>query len=139
MDMRLQGDPLPMAKSPRPNKQEMKMVRALDDLAEFERFQDSILPVLRKAIEENWTADKIWSHPTTQALLAAQAVRIGLNNADPGRALDAIKTVIYQTAGKPKEKQEITHKVERLKDEELDSLLATHLADLNLIDKESLN
>lgn len=128
-----------MAKRPRSNTQETKMIRALDDLAEFERFQDSILPVLRQAIAEKWSADKIWSNPTTQALLAAQAVRIGLNNDDPGRALDAIKTVIYQTAGKPKEKQEITHKVERLKDAELDALLATHMADLGLSDPENLN
>lgn len=127
-----------MAKRPRPNKQEMKMVRALDELAEFERFQESILPVLRKAIAEKWPAEKLWADPTTQALLAAQAVRVGLNNSDPGKALAAITAIMDRTQGKPTEKQEITHKVEKLKDEELNALLETHLTEIGF-DEDKLN
>lgn len=125
-----------MAKRPRRNKVEAAMVRSLDELAEFQKFQEAILPVLRQAIQEKWSAEKIWSDPTTQALLAAQAVTIGLGNADQGKALSAIMSVMDRTIGRPKEKQEIVHKVEKLKDSELDALLTTHLADLDLDDKK---
>jgi len=124
---------------PKRNLEEAKMIRNLDQLAEFERFQESILPILKQAIEEKWSAERIWSHPLTQALLAAQAVRIGLQQGDAGKALDAIKTIVYQTQGKPKEQKEITHKVGKLKDEELDSLLKTQLSELGLDDSDFLN
>lgn len=115
------------------------MIRSLDQLAEFERFQESILPILKQAINEKWSAEKIWGHPLTQALLAAQAVRWGLQGQDPGKSLDAIKTIVYQTQGKPKEQKEITHKVSKLKDEELDALLKTQLSELGLDSEDLLN
>ncbi len=128
-----------MSKRPRRNKVEDAMVRSLDELAEFQKFQTAILPVLRQAITEQWSAEKIWSNPVTQALLAAQAVTIGLSNADQGKALSAIMSVMDRTIGRPKEKAEVTHKIEKLKDSELDALLATHIADMDLNDDKKLN
>ena len=121
-----------MSKRPKLNNAEQKLVEALDERAEFERFRENILPIFRQAVAEKWPADKIWSHPLTQAMLAANAVRIGLDNSDPGKALAAITAVMDRTVGKPTEKREVTHKVEAMKDEELNALLATHMADLGL-------
>lgn len=117
---------------PKANNAEQKVIQALDERAEFERFRENILPIFRQAVAEQWTAEKIWSHPLTQAMLAANAVRIGLDNSDPGKALAAITAVMDRTVGKPTEKQEVTHKVQGMKDEELNALLATHMADLGL-------
>jgi hypothetical protein len=115
------------------------MARVLDELAEFERYQEEIMPILRQAIAENWTAERIWSHPKTQAMMAARAVTIGLMDKDTARALAAIKDVADRTSGKPTEKKEIKHTLEKLSDNELDALLTTKLRDMSDDDSDSLN
>jgi hypothetical protein len=118
-------------KRPRPNKIEHRMAVALDELAEFEAFQDEILPILRQALKEGWTAEKIYSHPKAQALLAARQLTIGIMSPDAGKALSAITDVMNRTIGKPTDKVEVKGKLEKLSDDELDALLAAKLADDN--------
>ena len=122
---------------PKSNATENRAVRALDDLAAFERFQDELLPTLRKATEENWSAEKIWSHPRTQALLAARAVTIAATDPDAGKALAAIKDVMDRAHGRATEKKEIKHQLEKLPDEQLDALLETTMAEMG-IDEDDL-
>jgi len=125
-------------KRPRPNKQEHKMALALDDLAAFEQWQEDILPILRQALKEGWSAQRIFEHPKAQALLAARQLTIGIMSPDPGKALAAITDVMNRTIGKPTEKQEIKHKMEKLPDEQLDALLATTLKEVEGDDEEDL-
>jgi hypothetical protein len=118
-----------MARRPRSNSVENKMARALDSLAEFERFQDDLLPILKKAIDEGWTQEKIYSHPRIQAMVAAKNVQIALMEKDSGRAHAAVKDITDRTVGKPTEKLEVKGKLEKMSDAELDALLATQLAE----------
>lgn len=115
-------------KRPRPNKQEHKLVMALDDLAAFEQWQEDILPILQTALKEGWTAEKIFNHPKAQALLAARQLTIGIMSPDPGKALAAITDVMNRTIGKPTDKVEVKGKLEKMSDDELDALLAAKLA-----------
>lgn len=123
---------------PKSNNTEYRMVRAIDELAEFERFQEEIMPILKTAIKERWSADKIWNHPTTQALLAARAVTIGVMDKDPARALSAIKDLMDRSVGKPTEKREVKHQLEKLSEDQLDSLLLSQLQDLEQEDEDGL-
>ena len=114
-------------RQPRQNKAEYRMVATLDALAEFEAFQDDILPLLRKAIKEGWTREQIDQHPKVQALLAARQITIALKEMDSAKALSAIKDLRDRTQGKPTEKVETTHRMAQLPDEQLDSILLSKL------------
>jgi hypothetical protein len=116
-------------KRPRPNTHEHKMAVALDELAEFERFLEEILPTLRRAVKERWDPEKIYRACETE--MAARQVQIAMMDKDPARALAAIKDALDRTRGKATEKVEITNKLEKLSDEELDALLQTELRDVD--------
>jgi hypothetical protein len=126
-------------KRPRSNKTEHRMAEKLDALAQFEQFQEDILPILQQALKEGWDAEKIFKHPKAQALLAARALTIGIMSPDHGKALSAISDVLNRTIGKPTEKQEIKHKMEKLGDDELDALLQTSLKEVEGDDEDMLN
>ena len=113
------------------------MAVALDELAEFERFKDDILPILRKAIQEGWSAEKILSHPKLEAMMAARQVTMAIMGKDDGRAHAAIEAALNRSKGKPTEKKEIKHQLEKLDDSELDALLQTQLAEVS--DDDRLN
>lgn len=114
---------------PRPNKTEHKMAQMLDELAEFEAFQDDVLPLLRKAIKEGWTRDQIDAHPKVQALLAARQITIALRDQDSSKALAAIRDLRDRTQGRAVEKKEIRHELANIPDEQLDSILMSKLQD----------
>lgn len=116
-----------MARRPRTNKVEHRMARALDELAEFEKFQEDILPILQTALKEGWSAEKIFNHPKAQALLAARALTIGIMDRDSGRALAAVKDIMDRTVGKATEKLEVTNRLEKMPDEQLDALIRSQL------------
>lgn len=101
------------------------MAQRLDRRAAFEDFEDEILPKMRKMLREGRTAEEITAF--AQAYAAARVVTIALSDADSGKALAAAKDVLDRTQGKAKERTETTHKFEKLKDEELDSLILSRL------------
>lgn len=112
-------------KSPKPNRAEARAVRALDNLAEYERFQATVAPKLRQAVLGNWSAEKIYKE--FAPLVAAKAVTMAVQEEDPTKALAAIKEVLDRGTGKAKERIESTHKYEKLDDESLDNLLSSLL------------
>lgn len=118
-----------MGKRPRSNKVENMMAKALDDLSAFEAFQEEVLPILRKAIKEGWSADKIEKHPKVMALMAARKVTIALTDLDTGRALTAISDTQNRREGKPVERKELKATIESLPDDALDARLNALLAD----------
>jgi flagellar biosynthesis chaperone FliJ len=118
-----------MAKSPRGNSVEHRMCRALDELAEFEKFQDEILPELRADLKRGMSAEQIYAK--YQAVVAARSVTIAVKEADSGKALTAAKDILDRCQGKAKERQEVEHKLSRLKDEELDSLIMSEMANVD--------
>lgn len=104
---------------------EHKMVSALDDLEEFRKFREQMLPVLRKALDEEWSAEEIYEK--AEALAAARTVNIALTEPDSTKALAAVKDILDRTKGKPTERREIKHQYDGLKDEELDALVMSEL------------
>ena len=116
---------------PKPNKVEHQMAVALDDLAEFQRFQEDVLPILRKAIAEGWSAEKILSHPKLEAMMAARQVTMAIMGRDDGRAHAAIEAALNRSKGKATERKEVSHKLETLADSELDALLNQSLKQIS--------
>jgi hypothetical protein len=119
-----------MKKRPRSNRVEYRMARSLDTLAELEALEEQVMPTLRKAVSEGWTAEQILSNPKIAAMMAARQVTIALTDKDNSKALSAIVDAQNRIMGKPTERKEIAHKYAKLKDEQLDSLLMSEFADL---------
>lgn len=107
--------------------QQNKMARNLDDLAAFEDFEDTVLPMLKKAIKEGWSPEKIYK--MTAAHAAARSVSIALTEQDSGKALAGIKEVLDRSGGKATERREIKHELSGMTDAELEALIASQEAD----------
>ena len=126
-----------MAKSPRSNKQESKMVRNLDRLAQFERYQTEIGSILREAIEKGWTPEQMRKNPKIMALIEARKLTIALTDPDSSRALAAIKDTLDRVEGRAKERSEVEHRFGNLKEAELDALLLSQMAELETDPEET--
>lgn len=111
--------------------EQSKMARNLDDLAAYEDFEDSVLPMLKQAVKEGWSPEKIYK--MTAAHAAARSVSIALTEPDSGKALAGIKEVLDRSGGKATERREVKHEISNLSDAELDALIASQEAD----DRES--
>lgn len=108
------------------NPQEERTIEALGDLAEFERFQAEVLPKLRDAVLNKGASAKDILD-MVQTVAAARLGTMVVTEQDSGKALAAIKDILDRTQGKATEKREISHKFEKLKEEELDALLQSRL------------
>lgn len=106
-----------------------RLANLVDDIADYEEFCAEILPALRKDIAAGKTAQQIYEK--YQAIAAARSVAIAMRETDSGKALAAIRDILDRSSGKPTEKKEVTHKLEKLEEKELDALLLTELADLS--------
>jgi hypothetical protein len=127
-------------KRPRParNSTENKMLDKLDELAAFEEYRNQILPVLRKMVVSKTPPSEIYD--AVKSLAAARLGTIIATELDPVKALSAIREVLDRSEGKPKERVSHEHKLSKLKDEELDSVILSTLTDLTKSDKdESVN
>lgn len=107
------------------NRQEESMVEALDDLALLQEMRATYIPALRKLVEGGAPSEQIFKlvESMAAARLASEAALAGDFN------LAAVKELMDRVHGKPTEKKELTHKMAKLKDEELDALLLTAAAD----------
>ena len=111
----------------RSNKEEHARACISDELSEFYSFREDVLPVLRKSLKDGATAEDIYTK--FQAYAAARAVTIVAKEVDSGKVLAAIKDILDRVGGRASEKKEITHKLEKLPDEQLDALLLSKLSD----------
>jgi hypothetical protein len=121
---------------PRSNRTEARMVRNLDLLSQFDDYTSDIIPLLRQAIKEGWTSDRIRSHPKIMAMVTARTITIALQDPDPSKALAAAKEVIDRAEGKAVERRENTHKLEKLPDEQLDAMLLSAMGTDDASDEE---
>lgn len=121
-------------KQPQPPGQDCFMTKNLDALAEFEEFKESLLPVLQADLRKKTPAKEILEKLKTLA-----AVRLGhivMTEVESNKALSAIKDILDRTDGRAVERSETTHKFEKLKDEELDSLLQSRLKEVSESDED---
>lgn len=114
-----------MARHPKDgNKTQDRVNGALDDLSDFEAYKKEIAPKIRQLLQKGASAQEIMEF--AQSYAAARMVSLVWSE-DSGKAMVAAKDVIDRAVGKAKERQEHNHKFEKLKDEELDSILLSKL------------
>lgn len=108
------------------NSVEARMTGALDRLGEFEEFESSIAPALRKAVKSNASPEEIFK--IVKSYAAARLATIALTDTDSGKALSASKELLNWTEGKATERKDIKLEIEQLDDNQLDSKLASLLS-----------
>jgi DNA-binding transcriptional MerR regulator len=126
-----------MARKPRRSGQatEHRMHKTLEEVAEFEDFRDTVLKEIRIMLKKGKDAAEIRAF--VQALLTARQATIALTSDDLGVALKAINDLTHQNEGKPTERTETTHKFEKLKDEELDSLILSRFSETSADEEDT--
>ena len=115
------------------NHTEHKMVKNLDDLAEFEKFREEFLPSIRKDLYSKKSAKQILEKYTP---LAAARKAMALVSPNEDIAIRAATHILDRTEGKPKEKIEHTYKYESLSEEELRSKLLSLEAENTQMEKK---
>lgn len=112
-----------------------RMVKTIDELAQFEEFKTTILPALQREVEKGTPGPELLARFQTHA--AARLITIILTDPDSGRATAAIRELSDRVEGKAAQKIEQVHRFEKLSDNELDSLVTSKLKELNDDDDES--
>ncbi len=104
-----------------------KMTSTLDDLREFEEYQ-TILKTLRRDIKSGMTEAQLAKKyaPMAQARIISDM----LTSDNAPAALAAARDLLDRVNGKATEKQEVTHRLEKLSDNELDALIKSEEEDL---------
>ena len=97
------------------------MVKRLDALAQFEEFEDTILPKLRAAIKAGKKAEDIYDMVTAAA--AGKIATLAITEKDSAKALALCKEILDRSGGKARERVDITSRYEKMTDEELDRQL----------------
>ena len=104
------------------------MVRSLDELREFEKFRDEVLPALQVDLRKGLTAKQLRSKYAT--ILTARMISIAVAEMDSGKATTAIKDILDRDEGKAVEQKITRHKFENLSDEQLDAIILSEADDL---------
>ncbi len=107
------------------------------DLIEFDDFQTTILPALRRDLKAGLTPKEL--QEKYAALAAARMINIALTEENTGAASAAAKDILDRTAGKATEKKEVTHKFKDLSDDELDAILASEEAEVTDMERKFEN
>jgi hypothetical protein len=116
------------SKKNRTRRDEYSKEKTLDQLAEFEEFKAVVLPQLQELLTAGATSKEM--RERLAPLMTARVISIALTEQDSNKALAAIKDQLDRQEGKAKERTETTHKFEHTKEEELDAILLSKLADL---------
>jgi hypothetical protein len=100
----------------------------LDKLSEFEDYQ-TILKTLQKDVKSGMTDQQLAKKyaPLAQARIISDM----LTSENPTAALSAAKDLLDRVNGKATEKQEVTHRLEKLSDNELDALIKSEEEELD--------
>lgn len=114
--------------TPNTNTVEARAASDLDDIALFQDLQKTLIPELRKAIAAGKDTKTILEIGKAAAL--ARLVSLATLDTDSKTALSAIKEMLDRLEGKSTEKKEISHRLAKLADEEVDALLLTSVSDL---------
>jgi hypothetical protein len=103
------------------NRSEEEMVELLDDVSIFREMRSTLLPALRSLIEAGAPSEEIYKlvESITAARLASEAAFA------PDFNLGAARELMDRLHGKATEKKDVTHRLEKLKDTDLDALLLT--------------
>lgn len=116
-----------------PNKTQDLMAERMDQLAEFEDWQQKVLPQIRKLLREGKTPEDLYK--AFAPMLAARQLSIALDpTVSKEKALAAIIDAMNRAGGKPTEKREVEHKFAKLPEQELDAVLLSELGQAEVLD-----
>lgn len=116
---------------------EKKMASLMDDIAEFEEFRETTLKAIRKDIKAGMNAKAI--REKYISILQGRLITDALTTEDIKEAFSIIKDIADRVEGKAKEQQEVTHRLEKLSDKELDALLQSEEEALERMHKQFQN
>lgn len=111
------------------DKQQRKMVRTLDALAEYDKFNEALLPQLRKMVLENWPAEKIRKH--FAPYMQAQMIQKGMAG-----DFKAIKDTLDRHEGTAVQRIEQKTTLQQMTRQELAALAIQKFKDAGMIDAE---
>jgi hypothetical protein len=111
-----------------------RIAKALDQLAQFEEFKEKILPALQRDLQDGLTPEQLREKysPIVQAAMISTA----LTGKDEKARLAAQKDTLDRHEGRAKERIEAVHKLEKLPEEQIDSLLLSELKGVELDDTD---
>lgn len=112
---------------------EKKAHQLHEDLKEFEEFKNDTLKSIRKDLKKGLSAEEIRKKYT--AILQARLITAALTTEDESKALAISKDVLDRVEGKAKESTEVTHRLEKLSDKELDALILSEEQELEQMHK----
>lgn len=98
-----------------------RMARVMDELSEFEEFKQKFLRRIQEALKQGKDSKEILD--MAKAMAAGRLATTVVLELDSQRATAAAKDILDRTDGRAKETKEVTHKFDKLADEELDSLV----------------
>jgi flagellar biosynthesis chaperone FliJ len=103
---------------------ENKLIGEIDAKA-FREYQARVIKSVREDLMNGMSAEQIFKKYEAHAAAALIS-----QMTDPKNAVQAAEKVLDRTQGKAVQKQETTHRLEKLKDSELDSFLNSRLSEL---------
>ena len=109
------------------NKAEDKAVDAMDELSEYQDFKENILPALREDLQKGMSAEDI--RKKYSGYVQAAMLTTALTDSDASKRIAAAKDIIDRSEGKPTESKEVRHSLEKMPEEQLDSILWSKLQD----------
>lgn len=116
---------------------EHNMARAIDEMAFYEQFKADLLPAIQKAMLEGKQAHEITA--MAQAYAAARIASIVALEPDSAKALAAAKDILDRTQGRAIERKELHHKLDKLREEEVDALLISSLSEVDITEGEEVD
>lgn len=108
---------------------ENRIIETLDDLREFEELRAALSPEVRKDLLALKNGKISVKEIQEKYKTIAQMVQV-MELLNPKNRMAAAQQILDRSEGKPTEKIEQVHKFEKLKDEELDSLLTSRLKEV---------
>ncbi len=103
----------------------------LDDLAIFEELRTTLIPALRDAVQRGASTEEMLMIGKSAAL--ARLVSMAVLEA--GGNLGAIKELLDRTEGKVTDTKTITHRLDKMKGEEIDAYLLSAVSESSLTDE----
>jgi hypothetical protein len=108
--------------------------RSLDELQIHDELMSGVLESIRVQLRKGATPQEILA--AHAGLAAARVVTIAATDQDSGRALTAAKDILDRVHGKAKETRDVTHRLDKVKEEQLDALLLSELDVLEIEGKD---
>jgi hypothetical protein len=106
----------------------------VDRLAVLEDFESKILPALQADLKKGLGTDEL--REKYAALIQAQMITSALLNPDPKVRVAASKDILDRAHGTAVQRQESTHRLEKLDDTELESLVLSEINSAGLQEED---